>query len=74
MTYQGAEFSVQDLFEELRQRAKNEKTMTLAGYSDLVDELIEEKKSYGFFSDDEDLVQLKTNLEEMWPLIEKYLG
>lgn len=73
MIYQGAEFSIQDLFEELRQRAKNEKTMTLAGYSDLVDELVEEKKNYGFFSDDEDIVQIKTSLKDMWPLIEKDL-
>lgn len=35
-------------------------------YAELVDWLIEEKKSYGFLSDEDDLTQLRRDLEMHW--------
>ena len=49
LTYTGGEYSLQDLLNELKERAKAENVRTIDSYKDLVDELIEEKKGYGFF-------------------------
>jgi hypothetical protein len=73
MTYQGGEYSPEDLLNELKERTKNENVRNIDSYKDLVDELIEEKKNYGFFSEDEDLEQIKDDLEQRWPEVEKSL-
>ena len=73
MIYTGAEFSSEDLFQELRKQVKRENVRSFDEYSDLVDSLIEEKKSYGFFSEEEDLVQLRRILELRWKEIEEEL-
>ena len=70
-TYQGAEFSIEDLFSELKETALREGVKTLEQYKDLIDELVEQKRIYGFFSDDEDINQIKKDLELRWPEIEK---
>jgi len=73
-TYTGGEYSLQDLLNELKERAKAENVRTIDSYKDLVDELIEEKKGYGFFSEDEDLEQMKDDLEQRWSEVEKNLS
>lgn len=73
MVYTGAEYSSESLFAELKKQAKNENVQSYDEYTELVDSLIEEKKSYGFFSDEEDLEQLKHGLELRWSEIEKNL-
>ena len=74
MTYQGGEFSIQDLFEEARRRSKEEKVQTFGEFKSLVDDLVEEKKSFGFFSDHEDIVQIKKSLESRWSEVQKSVG
>lgn len=64
---------MKQLFEELKKRARNENVQSYDEYTELVDGLIEEKKSYGFLSDEEDLEQIKHGLELRWREIEKNL-
>lgn len=66
MVYEGGEYSTEDLFLELRRRVNDENIKSYDQYKDLVDLLVEEKKNYGFYSDDEDLEQLKRDLEVRW--------
>ncbi|MCX6766095.1 MAG: hypothetical protein NT136_04015 [Candidatus Moranbacteria bacterium] len=73
MTYKGGEYSFNELLKELKQRAKKELIQSDYEYLELIDGLIEEKKSQGYFSEDEDMEQLKSDLEIMWPEVEKYL-
>lgn len=74
MTYTGSEYSLETLFGELQKQVKNENVQSYEEYLDLVDNLIEEKKSYGFLSDEEDLEQLKHDLELRWPEVEDKLA
>ncbi len=69
MTYMGGEYSTESLLKELTQQVQKENVTTFEAYKDLVDSLIEEKKSFGFFVESEDLEQLKHNLESFWPRI-----
>jgi hypothetical protein len=71
MTYTGAEYSLESLFRELKNQVEQENVRTYDQYKDLVDVLIEEKKSYGFLNDEEDLIQIKRNLELRWMEIEE---
>jgi hypothetical protein len=73
MTYTGSEFSLENLFSELRKQAKNENVQSYEEYIDLVDNIVEEKKSYGFLVDEEDLEQIKHDLELRWNEIERSL-
>lgn len=73
MTYQGAEYTVENLYEEVKEAAVRERVFSIEQYRDLIDEIIEDKRIYGFFSDDEDLAQVKKDLELKWPEIEKSL-
>lgn len=66
MTYTGAEYSSEDLFHELSRQVEQENIHSVEEYNDLVDLLVEEKKSYGFFTEDEDLEQLKGSLRLRW--------
>ncbi|KKQ44078.1 MAG: hypothetical protein US63_C0035G0006 [Candidatus Moranbacteria bacterium GW2011_GWC2_37_8] len=66
MVYLGAEYSSEDLFQELKRQVRDENIRSFDEYSDLVDNLIEEKKSYGFLTDEDDLVQLRHTLELRW--------
>jgi hypothetical protein len=74
LTYSGAEYSEESLFDEIKEAAKRERISTLIQYRDLIDEIVEEKRIYGFFSDDEDLTQVKKDLEARWEDVEKMLG
>lgn len=67
MTYAGGEFSTEDLFAELKIAVDGEGIKDFDQYKDLVDQAVEEKRSYGFFSEDEDLTQLKESLLARWP-------
>lgn len=71
MTYKGGEFSAEQLFLELKNSVKEEKIQTQGEFNSLVDGLIDEKISYGFFSEDEDLEQLKKSLKSRWMEIEE---
>lgn len=73
LTYSGAEYSEESLFDEIKEAAKRERISTLVQFRDLIDEIVEEKRIYGFFSDDEDLSQVKKDLEARWPDIENLL-
>ena len=73
MTYTGSEYSLETLFCDLQKQVKVENIQSYDEYVDLVDNLIEEKKSYGFLSDEEDLEQIKHGLELRWNEIEKNL-
>lgn len=66
MIYTGAEYSLENIYHQLLQQARYEDIRTYEQYKELVDLFIEEKKSYGFFSEDEDLVQIKHSLELRW--------
>ncbi len=74
MTYQGGEFSIKDLIEEIKENVKRESVQTIADYEAIIDDLIEDKKRYGFFSEDEDIEQIRANLKMSWPEIEKSLN
>jgi hypothetical protein len=73
MTYLGGEFSVGQLLEELKHRAKIENVRTQADYEAIIDDLIEDKKDYGFFSENEDLQQIRANLRMYWHEVEGVL-
>lgn len=73
MTYTGAEYSLENLFRELQKQARLENIQSYDQYVGLVDNLIEEKKSYGFLADEEDLEQIKHGLELRWAEVEKNL-
>lgn len=74
LTYSGAEYSEESLFDEIKEAARRERISTLVQYRDLIDEIVEEKRIYGFFSDDEDLSQVKKDLESRWAEVEKLLN
>lgn len=74
MTYTGGEFSTDALFRELSKRAMLERIDIYEAYAELVDALIEEKKSYGFLSDEEDLQQIKRDLLARWPRLQNMLA
>ena len=57
---------MQALLKELKNAVKKQGVSSYEEYMDIVDELIEEKKNYGFFSENEDLTQIKNNLERQW--------
>lgn len=69
--YEGVEFSVTELADEVRETALREGVRSVIQFRDLIDEIVEEKRIYGFFSDDEDITQIKKNLEQMWPEISR---
>lgn len=68
-----AEFSIEDLFKEIKEAAIRERINSLVQYRDLIDEIVEEKRIYGYFSDDEDTTQVKKDLEIMWPKLKDIL-
>ncbi len=67
------EVSEKTLFEQVRDRAVNEGISTCDEYIDLVDEIVMEKLNDGYFSQDEDLVQVRRDLEQRWPEVEEEL-
>jgi len=66
MPYIGGEYSIQALLKELKQMVAIENVKSFDQYSELVDWILEEKKSYGFLADEEDLTQLRRDLELHW--------
>ena len=74
MIYTGAEFSNQDLFEEMKQIVLREKITTFDEYEGMADALIEEKRSLGLYADQEDLSQIKRDLELYWPQIQEEIN
>ena len=66
MTYSGGEYSVESLFRELKKQIQLENVHVYEEYMGLVDNLIEEKKGYGFFTDEEDLEQFRDDLLLKW--------
>jgi len=68
-----AEFSIQDLLKEIKENALRERISSIVQYRDLIDEIVEEKRIYGYFSDDEDTTQVKKDLELLWPEVRNVL-
>jgi len=62
---------VNDLFQELQQRVAEEGVASYNQYLELIDELIEKKKSCGALEDDDDISQIKADLELMWNSLRK---
>lgn len=73
MTYTGSEFSIQDLFEELKEISLQEKISSFGEYKELVDNLVEDKRGMGFFDDNEDLNQIKNDLRLKWSEMKDFL-
>lgn len=69
MTYTGGEFTVEDLFRDLKKRVREEFVSNFNDYVDLIEDFLQEKEGYGFFTADEDLVQIRRDLEGRWPEI-----
>lgn len=67
-------FSLENLYEEIKEAAVRERINSIVQYKDLIDEIVEEKRIFGFFSDDEDLEKVKKELEIKWPETEKLLN
>ncbi len=74
MVFTGAEYPIEDLFEELKALAWQENISTLNDYKELVEYLIEERYSYGFFDDNDYLDQIIDNLAARWPEIQKFIA
>lgn len=81
MTYKGGEYSIDQLFLEIKKQSKREKIQTQGEYNSLVDDVVDEKIGYGFFSENEDTEQLKNSLRSRWSEVEekidqidRYLG
>jgi DNA-binding ferritin-like protein len=64
------EDSVQSLFQELRERVREEGTDTYGEFKELVQELLQEKLNEGVFDVNEDLQTIESDLESRWPEIE----
>jgi hypothetical protein len=73
MAHKGGEYSFKELLGELKKEAKEETIQSDYEYTELIDGMLEEKKKLGLLSEDEDLEQLKSDLELMWPEVERYL-
>jgi hypothetical protein len=66
MTYSGSEYSQEALLRELKKQIRDENIDSFDQYSEMVDYILEEKKSYGFLADEEDIEQLRSALESRW--------
>ncbi len=64
------EDSVQSLFQELRERVREEGTDTYGEFKELVQELLQEKLNEGVFDVNEDLQTIESDLVGRWPEIE----
>jgi hypothetical protein len=65
--------SIESLFQELRKRARQEGISTYEEYIELVDGIVMEKLDDGHFLQDEDLVQIRIDLEQRWLEIKEEL-
>ncbi len=74
MTYKGGEFSFEALYGELKNKVIAEKIESIGQYKEMVENLIEEKKSYGFLDESEDWPQLVRDLLAKWPDLEKEIA
>jgi hypothetical protein len=73
MINKDGEYSFKDLYNEIKKKAKDKTIQSDYEYLDLVDEIIDEKKKEGYFSEAEDFDQLRDDLEAMWPEVEQEL-
>ena len=73
MTYSGGEFSFKDLYEELKEQAVSERIEDIGQYKEMMENLLEEKKSYGFLDESEDWPQMAHDLMLKWPEVEREL-
>lgn len=73
MIYVDIEYSNQELFEELRSQAMEERIGDIYQYKELVEGLIEEKRRYGLLEDEDNLPQTVKNLMLRWPEVEEML-
>lgn len=55
-----------ELFEKLKKQIATEGRVSFETYRELADELVEEQKDHGLFDDNEDLMQMKRDLELKW--------
>ncbi|HPX94016.1 MAG TPA: hypothetical protein PLF30_00415 [Candidatus Moranbacteria bacterium] len=72
-TYTGGEYSEEQLLSDLRQRVAFEKITSYEEYKGLVDEIVEEKRAFGFFHPDENLEKIKSDLDSRWGEIKEQL-
>ncbi|NTU66779.1 MAG: hypothetical protein HGB08_02525 [Candidatus Moranbacteria bacterium] len=68
--YMGGEPTESGLFREIKEAAELEKVRTFDEYRSLVDDIIEDKLDKGFLDKNENIEQMKHNLESRWKEIE----
>lgn len=68
--YTGGEAGENGLFREIKKAAENEKIRTFDEYRSLIDDIVEDKIDQGFLDKNEDVEQMKRNLESRWKEIE----
>lgn len=73
MAYTGGEYSIQTIFELVKEQAILERIERFNEYVELIDDILQEKILYGFFDPNEDLEQIRQDLELRWPEVEKAL-
>ena len=66
LSYTGGEYSIDEMFHEITRQVNDENIKTYDEYKGLVDSILEEKRGYGFFTDEEDLEQIKSDLLSRW--------
>ena len=59
-------FDLNDIFHAILTRRQSEGAMTQDQYLELIDEMLEEKRSQGLIDDDEDMKQAQEALESRW--------
>lgn len=73
MTYIGGEYSIQGLFQEVKDLVILEKIDNFNEYRELIEDMLQDKVTYGFLEPNEDVEQIRQDLELRWPEIEKLM-
>ncbi|MBI3956642.1 MAG: hypothetical protein HY340_01495 [Candidatus Kerfeldbacteria bacterium] len=64
------DFSLEEVFNEVRSRMQTQGALTREEYLDLVDEVLEEKREEGLIDDDYNFKEAREALETRWEEIE----
>lgn len=60
------EFSLEEVFNEVRTRMQTQGAMTQEEYNDFIDEVLEEKREEGLIDDDYNFKQAQEMLQARW--------
>lgn len=64
------EFSLEEVFNEVRSRMQSEGALTEEAYMDLIEEVLEEKREEGLIDDDFNFKEAKEALAARWGEVE----